>query len=351
MKRCKRISIISRYTLSARANEYTPISRSVYNRVIEPLQYLADAYPNEYRISIVGEDDLGSTDLHDTIVIMCKHLASAADIYLNKKKPCTKLFYDLDDLIYLKGLDSNLDLSDKDIAGFSALIADSECVVCSNAWVQKRVTKDFGVENSRVIRTAINTSKYKPNPSRMINDDIFITNGDRLKLISCKVAFLNAVNSFLNESGRSLALVADYPEDFRAIKNIRELGTMPWPDHKAHLATNEYLMALVPLENQRDNSNNYIFGLGKTPIKYMEYGCLGIPGVYSKHPIYEEVVEQGVTGILVENSYEEWREALLRISMDKPLRQSIIRNARIDVEMNHNIVNMALKWHNLFCES
>ena len=63
--------------------------------------------------------------------------------------------------------------------------------------------------------------------------------------------------------------------------------------------------AIVPLGADEEHEVDYHFSLAKTPIKYLEYASFGIPGLYSNHPIYKQIISNGVNGILVNNNFED----------------------------------------------
>lgn len=69
----------------------------------------------------------------------------------------------------------------------------------------------------------------------------------------------------------------------------------------------------------------------KTQVKYREYGALGVAGVYSAVAPYVDYVDDGVTGLLVENTVEGWVGALDRLIRIPELRASIVTNASQDV--------------------
>ena len=63
----------------------------------------------------------------------------------------------------------------------------------------------------------------------------------------------------------------------------------------------------------------------KSDLKFLEYGALGIPGIYSRSVVYSSV-KDGETGLLAEG--EEWTDAILRVAHDADLRARIAANAR-----------------------
>ena len=54
----------------------------------------------------------------------------------------------------------------------------------------------------------------------------------------------------------------------------------------------------------------------KSDIKYLDYGALGIPGIFSRGPAYEQTVRHLETGYLADNDPEAWEEGLNRLLDD-----------------------------------
>lgn len=65
------------------------------------------------------------------------------------------------------------------------------------------------------------------------------------------------------------------------------------------------------------------FHRAKTNNKFREYSASGIAGVYSNVPLYSSWVEDGQTGLLVENQADAWYAALAKLIEDADLRQRI----------------------------
>lgn len=55
-----------------------------------------------------------------------------------------------------------------------------------------------------------------------------------------------------------------------------------------------------------------LFNRCKSPIKYLEYSSMAIPGVYSRVAPYESVIQQGENGFLA-GSQDEWKDFLMRL--------------------------------------
>ncbi len=79
-----------------------------------------------------------------------------------------------------------------------------------------------------------------------------------------------------------------------------------------------------------------LFESFKTQVKYREYGALGVAGVYSAVAPYIDYIDQGVTGLLADNTVASWVGALDRMIRLPELRASIAANAAEDVRHHYH---------------
>jgi glycosyltransferase involved in cell wall biosynthesis len=77
------------------------------------------------------------------------------------------------------------------------------------------------------------------------------------------------------------------------------------------------------------------FENAKTSLKYREYGAARIPAVYSRCPLFEACVVEGVTGLLAEDDAEDWLRQIEKLMQDPALRASITREARTHIDRTH----------------
>ena len=96
-------------------------------------------------------------------------------------------------------------------------------------------------------------------------------------------------------------------------------------------------LAIAPL---RDDA----FNRCKSDIKFLDYGALGIPGVFSRVPAYENTVHDGETGLLADNTSKSWEENLDRLIGDDALRRSIGAAARRYVLFGRTLRQCAPRW-------
>ena len=321
------------------------ISRSLYNRLIEPLKYLTEEYNNEYELLVLDKEDTKKAANKNDLVFLCKHYSEEYIELCNYlKKESINYFYDIDDLIYINTKNSNIGSKDINLDSFYKILSNATKVICSNIYIKEKLNRDFDYLNIGIIPTCINTKKYLPQFIKKTNRSIHLTNGDKLKIVKNRDLFLKALNNFLDKKKYQLECISDDKTLPYAINNIDYLGIMKWDDHKKFLSQTKAEFAIIPLGTKEENSIDYDFSLGKTPIKYLEYASFGIPGIYSKHPIYDEIIQDEFNGLLVDNNLESWGNALNKLSSNLELREKIIRNARNDVEKNFDISLMASLW-------
>ncbi|MBP9713227.1 MAG: glycosyltransferase [Sterolibacterium sp.] len=86
------------------------------------------------------------------------------------------------------------------------------------------------------------------------------------------------------------------------------------------------------------------FNRYKSDIKFLDYGVLGIPGVYSNVGPYPASVVHEQTGLLVANQPEAWFAALSRLIEDAALRQQIGGAARSYVHAERLLRTRAVDW-------
>jgi len=96
-------------------------------------------------------------------------------------------------------------------------------------------------------------------------------------------------------------------------------------------------IGLAPLGDSPLNS-------GKSDIKFLDYGALGIAGLFSSLPAYTGTVRHLDTGVLVGNSPAEWRAALEMLAGNATLRAGIAERAQAYVRSERTLERRAMTW-------
>ncbi|MDR1921495.1 MAG: glycosyltransferase, partial [Candidatus Adiutrix sp.] len=87
-------------------------------------------------------------------------------------------------------------------------------------------------------------------------------------------------------------------------------GRLPYYQFVEKFAAVTADAALAPLDRS-------VFSLGKSDLKYREYGPRGLAGIYSDTPVYAQSVRHGLTGLLAADGEENWYAAMKRL-IDHP---------------------------------
>jgi processive 1,2-diacylglycerol beta-glucosyltransferase len=95
--------------------------------------------------------------------------------------------------------------------------------------------------------------------------------------------------------------------------------------------------AIAPLEDD-------VFTRGKSDLKYLDYGALGIPGVFSDVRPFRDTVRHRETGLLAANDEIAWADALEEIVSDAPLRHRLAENAAAEVHGTRMLRANAPSW-------
>jgi GT2 family glycosyltransferase/2-polyprenyl-3-methyl-5-hydroxy-6-metoxy-1,4-benzoquinol methylase len=105
------------------------------------------------------------------------------------------------------------------------------------------------------------------------------------------------------------------------------------PDYGAYAARLKGLNLDIGLAPLADNA----FNACKSPIKWLEFSALGMAGIYSHVPAYKDVIEQGKTGLLVDNKTEKWVTALKLLIENPDFRLQIALAAQLKVYQEHSL--------------
>jgi len=159
---------------------------------------------------------------------------------------------------------------------------------------------------------------------------------------------IKLVNTFL---GPVLSAVVNDCIDF----NVHIIGPKPKFDKKLKARTKYD----VPIRNYYaylDFTSHLHWDIGLAPQvntefttykfynKLLEYTAMGCAGIYSKLEPYTGVIQDGITGLLVDNEVDAWRDAILRLLKDPELRFKIASNAYDLVKSSNNRKLVAEKY-------
>jgi O-antigen biosynthesis protein len=162
-----------------------------------------------------------------------------------------------------------------------------------------------------------------------------ITHDSDLKIIE------NAIEKIILEFGDAVKFLfwGNTSAILKQYSQAEELHvfTADYAEYSARLKNADVDFAIIPLE---DN----LFNRAKSSIKWLEYSACGIPGIYSNIEAYNTVVQNGKTGVLVENTINDWYQAIKKFIIDSSYRNEIAYNAQAAVLLKHTVDLNSLKW-------
>ena len=152
----------------------------------------------------------------------------------------------------------------------------------------------------------------EPKPTRP--NAIVWTSGDYAALTSSKEEVLQAVDDFSARRQLPIYCIGAFRSDIgKQLRNAVLLGEMDYWEHKHYLASSPTMIGIAPLETNADDAT-LDFIASKSDLKMVEYGGFAHPAVDSAAPPYTETDLQ--TGMVVENTYSAWFEAMEAIYQD-----------------------------------
>ncbi|MEP2981263.1 MAG: glycosyltransferase [Lentilitoribacter sp.] len=298
-------------------------------------------------------------------VLICnKHLSDDAyKVCLDAKKLNKFVLYDIDDWIF--EFPSYTEVSDQKYSKFkqdpiqrqktvSRFLDLADQITVSNAELHRSVGeksyKNILVPNGIWVEKYIKHSDFKPNLNLSNKFRILFVNADNLKLNAGKKGFISAVKRFQEENKSSeFIYIGDNVDELGEIPRLSAYARMDYVTFMHKISKLNIDFAVVPLAGSED-PEDFKFNIAKSPFKYLNYGCVGIPAIYSQGTIYDDLIFNERNGILCTNTMESWSRALLKIT-DPNIRAKIARESFYDVRKNHHISAAADVLEKIFMQS
>lgn len=200
----------------------------------------------------------------------------------------------------------------------------AKAILSSNDLLAEKYAELGGVKRKIRTDTAVEATTlypYKENsiPHRIL---MYVNDGSTDMFEKYIHPALKRICEFTNEK-IAIDLFALHPDcsDLDEQFEVNYIGHMKYPAFKKYIGEGNYTIGLAPLDNNGFNQYKYFN-------KYIEYTRAGVIGIYSNCPLYKQVVENGVNGILVDNNPLEWAKAIVGILSDEGKRIRCIKGAQ-----------------------
>lgn len=329
-----RVLVVQRTSLSHKSL----LSRSIGARFTPLLNYLKRQNLINFKEILEGEVSILDLKNVDAVIFNKHSSRHAINLMKISHDIGVKTIYDIDDWILDLPEYSVTDLLEDELGNIIWMIRNATHVTVSSKALMEKIShlrnpvfflkngidaSIFGNKNGNWIETK------KPK--------ILFSNTDGIKLTKFRDKFIEVIIKFLNKNPEvSIDYWGDiFPEIFQ-IPKISIRGFMENETYKRAILSEGYWFSIIPLGGQED-LDSLFFNSCKSCIKYIDYGALGIPGIYSNSPVYAEVIKHKVNGILVNNNSSSWESALNDLLQNSSLRRKMRERAYMDVIKNHGL--------------
>lgn len=318
-------------------------SLSVSARITEVLEYLQYIDSGVKFVSLSENDGLASKaiDWADALILSKHSSEEAIQLARRAKAKGVKVIYDIDDWIFSFPSYSGGSGQNKKLNNIKILIGMSDCITVANEILLRRLSGEYS--NIFLVPNGMWVEKYDGRSiERMIGMEdkrpkIVFTNADLIKMQTSKDALFTALQVFFAKNTEFvLDFFGDPFPEMSSLKFLHYTNRMPYDSYMRALVSGGYIFSISPLGAEEDIEAKE-FNECKNPFKYLNYGAAKVPGIYSASSIYKKCISTGENGILVENNYKSWLQALNAMAFDHNLRDIIRKNAYDDVMKNYHI--------------
>lgn len=115
--------------------------------------------------------------------------------------------------------------------------------------------------------------------------------------------------------------------EFKYPQSVHLVDAMPFGDYQKYMMINDFDIGIAPLCKTNFNERKYF-------IKFIEYAKYSIAGLYSDVFPYKTVVFDKHNGVLVNNSANNWKQALIMLIEDGAILRNIVDNSQKYLQQN-----------------
>lgn len=330
------------------------VSRSVIDRILEAFEFLVDQ--GQITLSLKVESEISRDDLSGCdIVVFCRHnTPNVIRVAHEAKAFGKKIIYDVDDLITRYPKYSSTGFTDEKLNIVRSILELADVVTVGTERLKANLVNDVPIISGKtaVVPSSFWIDRYKPSQVESSSAELraVFTNADSLKFSDFKKSFFGSIQKvFGGSSNTILEVFSDKPEEMPSGLPHRFMGTLPVIEHRNFCLARSYAFGITPL-GSFEEQETLVYNSCKFPIKFLLYGGLGVPAIYSDNPLYGDVINDGETGLLTSNSLEGWVDSMERLIGDGALRRKIANTAKQEVRERFNPKLVGAIWTKLMRE-
>ena len=281
----------------------------------------------------IVENEISVTQLRRfDAVLFNKHTSTRAiDVMRLANELDLLTIYDLDDWIIDLPTYSVTVLDNDLLANIIWLLRNASVATISNQTIHDKLHRIR--PDAIIIPNGFDHESYPTNISSNKETNppkIIFSNTDDIKLVHFRKDFFHVLTDFMERHPEiELDFWGDEFREMSLIPRLNQKGYLKNSEYKNAIRDAGYTFSIVPLGASEDSESLY-FNSCKSCIKYIDFGSLGIPGIYSRSPVYESAILHRSTGLLVHNTPEEWANAMDELYLNSQLRDTLRKNAYKD---------------------
>ncbi|WP_258027404.1 glycosyltransferase family protein [Halomonas caseinilytica] len=130
------------------------------------------------------------------------------------------------------------------------------------------------------------------------------------------------------------------PAELQGLERLSSPSAMSWKGFRDYQQRHRIHIGLAPLLDTD-------FNRGKSFIKFLDISAMGGVGVYSRRPPYTDIVEHGVTGLLVDDTPQAWYDALEYLVDQPKVARRMAENAARVARERGDTGHTAVFWQHL----
>ena len=223
-------------------------------------------------------------------------------------------------------------------------------VIAPADYVKKELI-EFGVKKPiTVIPNGVNTKRFKPQKNNYLRNKLGIPKGDKIVIYVGRIAREKSIDflihTFANvarqEKNIHFVIVGDGPER----KNLERLV------NKLKISDRVFLLGFVDHKDVAkiyQSADVFVFS-SKTETQglvVLEAMSCGLPVITVKDWVFEEFIQNGIDGFMVDKKENVFANKLMEILEDEDLRKTISANARKKA-LKFSLEEIAKKFENLY---
>lgn len=216
------------------------------------------------------------------------------------------------------------------------LLSVSDILISSSPYIIEKYKNDSAGKRSAILDTAVPTDEVERSLSRIsekIKEEdqkvriVFAAGGNHepqfKEFIEPSLSKLS--EKYGNRIGLSFVGVHPSidPDDYNFEVNFFE--SLPLLEYRKLMREQDFDIGLSPLHGDEFTKCKYFN-------KYIEYGMVGVSGIYSNVEPYTYAVRDSENGLLADNNSDSWYESICRMIDDRRLRLDCAKNALLDLK-------------------